>query len=63
MGEKIFLMNVCVAPCCVVCVHVCVCLADSFTQSSDIPPDSSELFSARTVKEQEGEKEREREMR
>lgn len=46
------LMNVCVAPC------RCVCLADCSMQSSDIPPDSSELFTVPGLSESERERER-----
>lgn len=40
-------------------VYVCVCSADCFTQSSDIPPDSSELFTVPGLSESERERERE----
>jgi len=36
---------------------LCVCSADSSTQSFDIPPDSSELFTVPGLSEREGEKE------
>lgn len=38
---------------------VCVCLADCSTQSSDIPPDSSELFTVPGLSESDEERERE----
>lgn len=47
------LMNVCVAP------YQCVCLADCSTQLSDIPPDSSELFTVPGLSQSENERERE----
>lgn len=49
--------------CGTVSVCVCVCLADCSTQSSDIPPDSSELFTVPGLSESEKEREREREAR
>lgn len=38
-----------------VCMCVCVCLADCSTQSSDIPPDSFELFTVPGLSESEKE--------
>lgn len=40
------------------CVRACVCLADCSTQSSDIPPDSSELFTVPGLSESGKERER-----
>ena len=53
-----------VMKCVCVCVwhrvcSVCVCLVDCSTQSSDIPPDSSELFTVPGLSESEKEGKRE----